>query len=245
MSEKGTPKRGVAAVRMLALAAPVPLALACVIAPVRFPALHDAKRRDAALRLTLMREPFFAASAAAIFLYAATEAGTQTWIPRYLKELFDPGILAANASLALFWGAMGLCRLVWPVVLRRVTDRRMLIGSMVLAVVVHGAAVTVSHRWAALVLFGGVGLAFGAVWPVLVAGVAKRFPQMAGTATGTIVAASGVGVMLGPFLLGHLAEGQTVQVAMRLAWLVTAATLAATFLIPHRRMGNPPTPPNV
>lgn len=227
------------------LAAPAPLALACIIALVRFPAFHDVKRRDTGSRLMLMRKPFFVVSAAAIFFYAAAEAGTQTWIPRYLKELFDSGILMANASPALFWTAMGCCRLAWPMVLHRLTDRQMLIGSMGLAVVMHGAAVTVGHRWAALLLFGGLGLAFGAVWPILVGGVVKRFPHMAGTATGTIVAASGVGVTLGPFLLGHLAQGGSVKVAMQLAWFITAATLVACILIPRRKAGNPPTPPRV
>ena len=215
-----------------AMAAVLPWVLGAAIAVVPFPAFHDVKRRDAGRRLALLKHPFFLLSAAAIFSYAAAEAGTQQWLPRYFDERFTKPLLMGNAALALFWGAMGTCRLAWPVLARWVRDRHMLIASMAAALVLNAAAVAAPYPAAAVLLFGGLGLAFGAVWPLLVAGIGDHYHHMAGTATGTLVAVSGVGAMLGPFVLGQIAQVTTVHVALWSAVGVTALSLAACALIP-------------
>jgi len=211
------------------------LVLGVAIAAVRFPAFHDPRRRDVGLRLTLLRRPFFVISTVAIVCYAVAETGLMGFLPRYLKELFDAGVAFENLAPALFWAMMGLSRLVWPLVLRRVSERQSLIGSMALAVAFHAAAVTVHEKYAVLALFAGLGLAFGAAWPLLVAGVAERFHAMAGTAVGTLVAFSGLGAMVGPFLLGQISHGSSIHNAVRLALIVTIAALSACLLIPRRK----------
>ena len=223
------------------LLAAAPMAvLAAGIAAVPFPSYHDPGRRDTGSRLALMRQPFFLLSCAAIVCYAITETGVQYFLPRYLKERFDPGVWLTGLSVSLFWGAMGAWRLIWPTALKRFTERQVLIGSMAVAVVMHGAAVWAGGKAGALMLFAGVGMAFGAVWPILVASVAARYAHMVGTATGTLIAWSAVGCALGPFLLGQVGGASSVQRAMWVAVGVTALTLAACALIPRGKPGNPP-----
>jgi fucose permease len=228
------------------LVSPLPmLALGAAILATRFPAFHDPARRDAGGRLALMTKPFFLLSTAAIFLYGVTESGVATFLPRYLAERFEPGVALANLSVSLFWGAMGIGRLTWPVVFRRFTERQVLIGSMAAAVLAHGAAASAGGTAGALVLFAALGVAFAAVWPIIVAGVAAHFPRMVGTATGTLIALSATGGALGPQMLGLVGDAAGMQRAMWAAFGVTAAALVAACLIPRRKPGNIPTDPAV
>ena len=80
-------------------------------------------------------------------------------------------------------------------------------------------------------LFGAVGLAFGPIFPLIVAAAGARMPGESATVTGTLVFAAVVGVVIYPPAIGFLSDVIGLQAAMMgtavLAFACGAAAWAA------------------
>ena len=63
-------------------------------------------------------------------------------------------------------------------------------------------------------LFGAVGLAFGPIFPLIVAAAGARMPGESATVTGTLVFAAVVGAVIYPPAIGFLSEVIGLQAAM-------------------------------
>jgi fucose permease len=185
-----------------ALAATVPAV------PLR---VEPARDREDGATGTRRLPRFLLVMALAIACYVAAEAGVSDWLVRYLHEL--PFTLATTA-LTLFWAGIAAGRLVFARIGNRLEPQATasvlaIAGAVVLAIAV---AVPVSP-WSP-VLFGAVGLAFGPIFPLIVAAAGGRMPGRSATVTGTLIFAAVVGAVIYPPMVGFMSVTVGLQVAL-------------------------------
>ena len=154
---------------------------------------------------------FLLVMAVSITCYVAAEAGVSDWLVRYLDAL---PITQASLALTLFWAGIAVGRLVFARIGNRLDPQR----SAVVLAVAGGAMLTVALMLpispASPLLFGAVGLAFGPIFPLMVAAAGARMPGESATVTGTLVFAAVVGVVIYPPAIGFLSAVIGLHAAM-------------------------------
>ena len=172
------------------------------------------------------------------FLYVGVEIGFAGWIHTYAEAIHLGGEGAAAAITATFWGAFLAGRMVAVGVATRLGTATMLVATGG-AAIAGATVVAVSGGrpgfvWVGTIVFG---LSIAPLYPTMLAFVGDHVP-LSGTATSWFVAASAVGGLTLPWMIGllfdHLGPGAmpvTVLVAtvLTIGWvLVIRATLAST-----------------
>jgi len=160
--------------------------------------------------------------------YVASEAGVSDWLVRYLDVL---PVTAASAALTLFWAGIAVGRIVFARIGNRVEP---VVAASVLAPV--GGAVLLAAfllpvgPWT-LLLFLGVGFAFGPFFPLMVAAAGARLPSRSATVASTLIFAAVLGAIVYPPAIGFISVAWDLQVAMvgtaLLAFAAGAAALAS------------------
>ena len=154
---------------------------------------------------------FLLVMAVSITCYVAAEAGVSDWLVRYLAAL---PLTQASLALTLFWGGIAVGRLVFARIGNRLDPQR---SAAVLAVA-GGVLLTVALMLpispVSPLLFGAVGLAFGPIFPLIVAAAGARMPGKSATVTGTLVFAAVVGAVIYPPAIGFLSEVIGLHAAM-------------------------------
>ena len=166
------------------------------------------------------------------FLYGGIEAGFGAWIYQYAvaQRLLPAGPAALLTSL--FWGLLGLGRLLGIPLLARVTPRQLLAVLIPAALASLGSLLafggSVPALWAGT---AGLGLAMACMFPTLLVLAGSRLAgggRVSGKITGLLFVGSSSGGMTLPWLMGQLFEPHGPRAALGLAWLGLAA-LAALF----------------
>lgn len=226
----------------LGLAA-VNLLLIAVLAGLRVPPHAGREGIDrGALRATLA-DPAFGWLCLAQALYVGGEVSLFSWIPTYLRDAVPGGAAWASGTVTLFWTAMTVGRfatggLIGRVPLARLTGVLAVGGALwaALAVLARGPV-------AIAVCVALAGLCFSGIFGLILAEAAERFPRVAGSALGGVVAAGGLGGAAVPWMVGALAEGTA---GWRGALAVVPVTMAAvallSFRLPPPRPVSPGTP---
>jgi fucose permease len=190
-----------------ALAA-VPLAI--LLAAADLPSGHHARDPNRAGPRITFALPLIAL-AVAIACYVAAEVGVSDWLVRFLA---DASVGLATTALAAFWGCLALGRIVSAVIADRFDHAAFAaIASLAAAIALVGAIIVPSLP-ASIVLFGIVGFAFGPVYPLIMAVAGDHFPGRTAAVAGFLAAASVVGAVIYPPLMGFMSDGVGLGVAM-------------------------------
>jgi fucose permease len=171
---------------------------------------------------------FLLVMAVSIACYVAAEAGVSDWLVRYLAAL---PLTQASLALTLFWGGIAVGRLVFARIGNRLDPQRSAAALAVGGGVLLTVALVLPISSMSPLLFGAVGLAFGPIFPLIVAAAGARMPGESATVTGTLVFAAVVGAVVYPPAIGFLSEVIGLQAAMMgtavLAFACGAAAWAA------------------
>jgi fucose permease len=190
------------------LIAAAALALTLPSTPVMIEPARDREGVDTGAR----RLPrFLLVLAVATGCYVAAEAGVSDWLVRYLHTL--PFTLASTA-LTLFWGGIAAGRLVFARIGNRLEPQATASGLAIAGAVLLAVAVLVPVSPVSPILFGAVGLAFGPIFPLIVAAAGGRMPGRSATVTGTLIFAAVVGAVIYPPAIGFMSVTVGLQVAL-------------------------------
>jgi predicted MFS family arabinose efflux permease len=154
--------------------------------------------------------------------------------------ILDKGVLGqAQAGLGymVFSVAMTIGRLTGDRIVRAAGPRRTLIGGGALGVA--GLALMVAAEGAGAVLAGFVLVGFGAsnIVPVLFSLAGRQQVMPAGLAVAAVVTVGYAGILIGPALIGFLAEATGLAAAFALIALLLAAVPAAAGIVAPGRAG--------
>lgn len=156
----------------------------------------------------------------AIGCYVACEIGVSNWLVRFLATA---PAAAATSALGLYWAGLAAGRLVGSRIADRFDHLRLAIAAALACAVALVGAVVVPSLPVSVALFVVVGFASGPIYPLIVAIGGERFPDRAAAVSGLIVAASVVGAVVYPPLMGVM----SVTVGLPVAMIGTAVVVAA------------------
>jgi MFS family permease len=135
-----------------------------------------------------------------------SEGEMEHWSGIYLRRTLGLSALLGGSGVAVFYGSMAVGRLGAAFVIRRFGNRRTLHGAGLLAA--GGMALALATREPLLVVSGFliVGLALSAVVPIAFSAAGDLAPGRAGGAISVVTTLGYGGLLLGPVLVGGLAE---------------------------------------
>jgi len=138
-----------------------------------------------------------------ILLYVGAETAISGWVAAYARRMTAGGGGAWAYASTAFWTAQTTGRLLVPLLLRRVSERRLLVSSLiaaVAAVLMLSTATTSVRGVIGAAALAGLGVA--AIFPLLWAGVTREIAPSRPAAVGPLFAAGGVGGAMLPWLVG-------------------------------------------
>src|SRR5215213_6649506 len=235
--------------RLAYLALLVPLVvLVTAFAAARFPLPATGEpesdlpsKGDGVGRWDLYRNGPLLLVAAIACLSMLAEGEMEHWSGIYLRDTLGLAAIVGGSGVAVFYGAQALGRLATGRLVGRLGNRRTLLASGVLAA---GGMLLALATTSPVLVVGGfvlVGLALAAVAPLAFSVAGETVPDRAGSAVSVVTTFGYGGFLLGPPLVGGLAE----VVGLRAALGVVAAAGLAVFLLssnlrePGEDQGNP------
>jgi fucose permease len=191
-----------------------------------------APRQEDALRETLkdLRSIATLLFSLLVFFQFGNEWALAGWLPLFLSHRLGINPLLALAGLALYFLSLMVGRTIAQSLLATVNHRRMLLGSVFLAMTGYlwlSFAGTLGAATAATTI---IGLAFGPIFPLIAEQLDDRFSYHPGFYNGTIsIAVSGA--MSTPWLLGYVDAYLGMQYVMLIPALGSVAVLILTFML--------------
>lgn len=142
------------------------------------------------------------------------EGEMEHWSGIYLRGALGLPAFAGGSGVAVFYAAMAFGRLFTAPLVSRLGNRRVLFGAGVL--VAAGMALSISTRSPVPVVAGFlvVGLALSVVAPVAFSAAGDLFPGRSGAAISVVTTFGYGGFLVGPALIGGLAELTSLRLAL-------------------------------
>lgn len=143
-----------------------------------------------------------------------SEGEMEHWSGVYLRGTLGLSALLGGSGVAVFFGAMTLGRLGATWTIARFGDRRTLLGAGLLTAA--GMSLALATREPALVVAGFlvVGLALSAIVPIAFSVAGDLAPGRAGAAISVVTTLGYGGFLLGPVIVGGLAEIVGLRIAL-------------------------------
>ena len=167
-------------------------------------------------------------------LYVGVELGFAGWVHTYAEEIDLGGPSAPALLTGLFWAGFTGGRLVSVPLARVVRPSTMLLGSCIVAVAAAGALVVADGGptvvWIATFVFG---LGVAPQFPTMIS-FADAHLRLSGSDTSWFVAASALGGLILPWVIGQVIGDSDAQAMPVIVFLASAATLG--WLLVVRRM---------
>jgi MFS family permease len=181
-------------------------------------------------RWELYRDRSLLLVAAIACLGLLAEGEMEHWSGIYLRHTLGLSAIVGGSGVAVFYGAEALGRLAIGWLVGRVGNRRTLLGSGALAA--GGMLLALATTSPALVVGGFVlvGLALAAVAPLAFSVAGDLVPERAGSAVSVVTTIGYGGFLLGPPLVGGLAE----VIGLRAALGIIAVAGLAVFALSLR-----------
>jgi sugar phosphate permease len=179
-----------------------------------------------------LRDPKVAALATVCALGFFAEGAVATWCILYLRRDLNTSAFAAGAAFALFQAAMVGGRLVHPWLSARLTNRSIVGGlgaTLVVATAVMVARVDAAPTTAGFFL---AGLAVSGVVPSVMAEAGRVAPGQLGSAAGAVVTVGYVGLIVGPLVIGMVADATSLRLGLASVALAGVAMLAVAAWAP-------------
>ncbi|MDP6107815.1 MAG: MFS transporter [Candidatus Brocadiia bacterium] len=208
------------------------MGLACLPAGLLFlflrlpAAAHEGPDRLPTRRLITLRP--FLLLLAAILLAGGTEIGFSFWLPTYIEKAQDGTPRMGTVAFLVFGVAMTLGRLGHSAVAHRFRLRALWIaGAAATALLLLLASLNFPPLFTILCA-AVLGVAVSGLWPTTLALAGNRFPQAGASMYSTLHVAGNTGALLGPLMVGVIADRWDLHVGVA---LLAVAPLAALVVI--------------
>jgi predicted MFS family arabinose efflux permease len=217
-------------------------AAALVVALVATRHLLPARARDGGPMLARPTKGLAALGALA-FCVLLAEGSVADWSAVYLRESVGTSEAVAAAGLAGFSLTMAIGRLAGDRLTRALGPSLLAGGGALLAALGLGAGLSLQEPAAAIVGFVAMGAGLAAAFPLVVTAAANSPEGSSGAALAAVTTAGYSGFMIGPPIIGLVAELTSLRVALLLpAALCLAAALLSPAVGRSSRRGGPERP---
>ncbi len=201
------------------LADVVPLtAVVLAAARTRFPVSGGSLQHGRGTRLWRNRPLLVVAVVAALGFFA--EAAMEQWSGVYLRSTLGLPALAGASAVAVYHGSMAVGRLVCACVTNRLGEARTLRAAGLLTTAGLLVALTGSASLLVVTGFFVVGLALAAVLPIALSLAGAIGTTSAGAASSVVTTIGYAGFLLGPILVGAVADATGLRAALGIVAIV-------------------------
>jgi MFS transporter, FHS family, glucose/mannose:H+ symporter len=188
-------------------------ALFFVLLPQRMPAGTEGPFAPGEA-VALLRLPLIWVLLALITFYVGAEMGVSAWVSPLLEKVLRTRRDLAGLSVSVFWTLMIVGRLlVGPIAVRLRPPPVLLVlalGSAVSTLVIAFAG----SAAVCLAATGAAGLFMSGIFALVLVDASRHFPERLGAVFGTIMTGVGFGSLIFPVVMGTVAEGPGLRVAM-------------------------------
>lgn len=143
-----------------------------------------------------------------------SEGEMEHWSGIYLRDSLGLPALVGGSGVAVFYGAMALGRLGAAGVIARFGNRRTLLAAGVLTAAGMSLSLATTEPLLVVVGFLVVGLALSALVPIAFSVAGDLAPEQAGAAVSVVTTLGYGGFLMGPVLVGLLAEAFGLRLAL-------------------------------
>jgi fucose permease len=173
-----------------------------------------------------------------LFFQFGNEWAIAGWLPLFLIHRFGINPAWAIGVLAFYFFALMFGRLVAQVLLEWFNHRRLLLGSIVLAMLGYVVLSFAQSAWGALLAVALIGAGYAPIYPLIAERLDDRFSYHPGFWNGTVSIAV-TGAMCAPWILGYVDQFLGVQYVMVVPALGSLAVciLAILLMFEARLMG--------
>lgn len=167
---------------------------------------------------------------AAMLFYVAAEIGLATWLVVYLQDQRGMDAVFSNNSLALFFGLLMTGRLIGGFVVKRLGYLR-----SILMASLFGVGSIILGIFTPYTLFLPLtGFFFSIIFPTITASVSDSEHENINTILGMLFTFSGLGGVVGPWLMAWGSELFGLQVGFAILILLSALTSVFIFILYER-----------
>ncbi|WP_394795478.1 MFS transporter [Armatimonas sp.] len=184
------------------------IAVFVVLSLCRLPRSETHEALELAALRTVLQKPSFALLCLMQALYVGAEVSFFSWLPTYFEKRLPGGTAWMAGVGTLFWITMTLGRFALGGLLGRFALLKLTTLCAGGGVVFAALALVWQALPPVLLCVALAGLFFSGIFSLVLAEAGERFPRVAGTAFGGVVAAGGLGGALIPWLIGALAGGR-------------------------------------
>jgi fucose permease len=179
-------------------------------------------------------------AAVLIAIYAGSESSVGSWMPVYLRRTTTLSDVQAATITSVFWASLCAGRVLAVILGLRVTADRLLMASFV-ATAVGAGLLLAGHGLVWLTVIGllVLGLAFGPIYPTIMAVVTAAYPRTAGAAASRLGALASIGGMILPSAHGFLLTRVGTWSSVAVTFAATIAMLLGWVVIQQRRTAGP------
>lgn len=156
----------------------------------------------------------------AMFFYVAAEIGLASWMVVYLQQVRSMDAAASNNHLALFFGLLMLGRLLGSFIVKRLGYLRSTLIASLLAMLSISIGIFTSFS----IFISLTGFFFSIIFPTLTASVSDTEGKNINTILGVLFTFSGMGGMIGPWLVAWSSDHFGLQTGYSSAILLSALT---------------------
>ncbi len=215
--------------------------MALVLVLVKFPknpekpTVKSTKNSTSKTRGNAFLKPIIVILAIAMFCIIGMEMGYGNFIDSFIDHKFSNNSTSAM-TLSAFWVGMAISRLIFSFV--EYNAVRSLKICFAASAIFMALLTFVKSPTSAIIVSGLVGFAYGPTWCTINALAASNSEGNSGTAVGLMAAASGIGGMLVPSVMGFIAGKATVTAAIWTLVVISAlGALVCLTLKSHRPEG--------
>ncbi len=146
------------------------------------------------------------ALAAMFFIYVAMENGIGIWSAEYAKRLASEITGMTTLAPMFFYAGLTFGRAAAPLVLRKQSERKIVLGALGLAAAGTTLLITSSALKIAIVAVFLAGLGCASVYPIYIAWLARWYGARAKKIGGVLFALASLGGSVGPWLVGSVSK---------------------------------------
>ena len=224
--------------RYVYLSVLIPLAaLIITFSTAGFPRSEQPVEGEKTGALALYRNASLLLVAVIATLGLLSEGEMEHWSGVYLRQTLELPALLGGSGVAVFYGAMAAGRLAAAGVISRFGDRRTLIGAGLLTA--GGMSLAISSTELLLVVAGFllVGLALSAVVPIAFSLAGDLAPGRAAAAISTVTTVAYSGFLMGPVIVGGIAEVVGLRIALGTIAVAGVSILMLSLRVKTSRAG--------
>ena len=177
----------------------------------------------------LLKDRYVLMLSLGILIYVAAECGQASWLAKYFR--YDRYLATtepiAAATVALFWGGIGVGRYFATWTSRHLSDYAIICIAHGFALVCQVALLVTHSTVFALIAVPLLGFGLAPGWPTIVSRASALNPKQSGTVLGIVVSAGALGAAIFPALIGQVAD----YIGLRQALWICVALLVANLCL--------------